>query len=85
MKHKRHSNRVTTVTFLTRQEIDFLDRMGKDCFFKYGHKLSRAEILSQLVDLLMHLGIKVEDLNLEDNSLWEALMEATKNGHKNIH
>ena len=42
-------NHVSTVTSLTREQIDYLDKLGKDAHFEYGRKLSRARILSELV------------------------------------
>ncbi|MCK9603614.1 MAG: hypothetical protein M0R66_04565 [Candidatus Omnitrophica bacterium] len=53
------------VTFLNRNEIDLLDKLGKDALFSTGMKLSRAKLLAWLVDFLEKLklngnGIKSE-------------------------
>jgi len=53
------------VTFLNRQEIDFLDKLGKDALFSCGSKISRAKILSWLVDFLKKLGIDGNNLKSE--------------------
>jgi len=45
------------VTFLNREEVDFLDKIGKDALFSTGLKLSRAKILSWLVDFIEKLKI----------------------------
>ncbi len=79
--HNNH-NSVTTVTFLTREQIDYLDKLGKDCLFKYGHKLSRSKILSDLVTLLMHLGIDVNMMDLDNGDLWKSLLKVMKDESK---
>ncbi len=38
------------VTFLDRQELDFLDEVGKDILFSEGMKVPRATILKHIVD-----------------------------------
>jgi hypothetical protein len=38
------------VTFLNRDEVDFLDKIGKDALFSTGLKVSRAKLISWLVD-----------------------------------
>ena len=74
-KPKQKTNTVTTVTFLDRNQVDFLDRLSKDYFFKYGHKLPRTKILSQLVTFLMKANITIGDLNLEDQNLADGIIE----------
>jgi uncharacterized protein (DUF934 family) len=58
--------KLRTVTFLTREQVDYLDKMGKDALFYQGRKLSRAEILSELVDFLMHSGIDIKKLDFKN-------------------
>lgn len=81
-KNSNHNNEMTVTTFLNRHQIDYLDKIGKDCFFKFGHKVSRAKILSRLVDLLMHLDISFEKLDLEHETLLEGLERLIKNAQK---
>lgn len=90
MKEKNHNSKnnnsknnhsITTVTFLTREQIDFLDKLGKDSLFKYGRKLSRAKILSELVNLLITLRVSVEDIDLDNGNLWEGLLKVIRNGN----
>ena len=78
MKTKAVNSTVTTVTFLNRQEIDYLDKLGKDYYFKYGKKLSRAKILAELVRLLMSLGIRFEEVNFENGDFHEAILSELK-------
>ena len=55
MKRKQLKQKV--VAFLNREEIDFLDRMGKDAWFSTGMKLSRTQIIEGLVNLMMEMGV----------------------------
>lgn len=50
------------VTFLNRDEVDFLDRIGKDALFSTGAKLSRAKLIAWLVDF-------AEDLNIDGQGI----------------
>jgi hypothetical protein len=45
------------ITFLTRDELDFLDKIGKDALFSAGTKLSRSKIISAIVNVIRRLGI----------------------------
>jgi len=45
------------IAMLDRQELDFLDKLGKDALFSTGHKLSYNEILRGLVDFIRDIGI----------------------------
>jgi len=51
------------ITMLGRQEIDFLDKLGKDALFSTGHKLSYNEILRGLIDFAMEVGISGEHID----------------------
>ena len=71
MKDKDH---VQAVTSLTRAQIDYLDKLGKDAHFEYGHKLSRSQILSELVRLIMELGVRIKDIDLTKETLAQGIM-----------
>jgi len=77
MKEK-NNNHITVVTFLNREQVDYLDRIGKDCFFKYGRKLPRTKILSELVDFLMKLNIDLKDIKLDKESLSSGILKIIK-------
>lgn len=47
MKKKKRKFRV--VTFLKRDELDFLDEMLKDLYFQYGIKVPRSQLLEELI------------------------------------
>lgn len=53
------------ITMLDRQEIDFLDKLGKDALFSTGHKLSYNEILRGLIDFAMDIGLSGEKIDSE--------------------
>ena len=51
------------ITMLGREEIDFLDKLGKDALFSTGHKLSYNEILRGLIDFAMEAGISGDNID----------------------
>jgi len=53
---ERNTSRV--VALLTRDEIDFIDRLSKDALFSTGRKLSRTDIIRALIDV-----VKINDIN----------------------
>lgn len=55
------------VTFLNRDEVDFLDKLGKDALFSTGTKLSRARLIAWLIDFLKGLGINGENITSEED------------------
>ena len=48
------------IAMLDRQELDFLDKLGKDALFSTGHKLSHNEILRGLVDFIRDIGVSAD-------------------------
>ncbi len=76
--------RERVVTFLDREEVDFLDKVGKDALFSTGLKLSRAKLISWIVDFAKSLEINGQDLKSEadlDKKLKEILKDSIEN-HK---
>lgn len=51
------------ITLLDRQEVEFLDKLGKDSLFSTGHKLTYNEILKGLVDFAMEMGLTGEKVD----------------------
>jgi hypothetical protein len=43
------------ITYLTREQVDWLDHVGKDAYFSTGHKIHRTEVLAALVEFVRHL------------------------------
>ena len=73
--------KLRAVTFLSRQQIDFLDKLGKDAFFYEGKKLSRSHIISELVNFLMDFGISIKNINVADDTLAQELLKMVSNNH----
>ena len=53
------------VTFLNRDEVDFLDKLGKDALFSTGLKLSRARLIAWFIDFAEKLKINGEGIKSE--------------------
>ena len=45
------------IALLNREQVDFLDEIGKDALFSTGAKLSRTKIIFAMVNALRSLGI----------------------------
>lgn len=72
------NGKITTVTFLNREQVDFLDKIDKDHHFKFGHGLSRGKILSSLVDCLMKLDINVTEIDAAKEGFCEYILRKAK-------
>ena len=62
-KFKANSIKHRVITMLDRQELDFLDKLGKDALFSVGHKLSYSEILKGLIDFSIEIGFSGDRVN----------------------
>jgi len=51
---------------LNREELDFLDKLGKDALFTTGHKLSYNDILVGLVEFVKEIGLSGERIDSYD-------------------
>lgn len=73
------------ITMLDRQEVDFLDKLGKDALFSTGHKLSYSEILRGLTDLAMEAGLSGENIDssqkLKENLIAKLAAYINKKGN----
>jgi len=63
MSKKPVTHRV--VTFLTREELDFLDKLEKDVMFSSGKYISRSQILQDMAELLAKT--KMNATGIKDN------------------
>ena len=50
--HANNARAHRVIASLNRQQVDFLDKIGKDALFSAGVKLSRTQILSAMVNVL---------------------------------
>jgi len=56
--HNPRAHRV--IASLNREQVDFLDKIGKDALFSAGVKLSRTHILSAMVNVIKRLHLTGE-------------------------
>lgn len=50
------------IASLNREQVDFLDKIGKDALFSAGVKLSRTQILAAMVNVLKRLKLSGEGI-----------------------
>jgi hypothetical protein len=51
------------ITMLARNEVEYLDKLGKDSLFSTGRKLCYSEILRWLIEFAMEVGFSGENVN----------------------
>lgn len=64
------------ITLLSREEMEFLDKLGKDAMFSSGHKLTYSEILKALTDFAMEIklsGDKVDSADSLERKIFEQI------------
>lgn len=85
MKRPNHANGNAhrVITFLTRDELDFLDKVSKDALFSAGSKLSRSKIISAIVNVIRRLNVDGSNLHSKQE-LENKLIRAMRNISKNI-
>ena len=54
------------IASLNRDQVDFLDKLGKDAQFTAGVKLSRTDIISALVNILRRLDVTGDGIHTAD-------------------
>ena len=65
------------ITMLDREEMDFLDKLGKDALFTTGHKLTYTEILKGLIDFAKDMGLngeRVDSLNAFKQKMFQQIV-----------
>ena len=76
------------VALLNKDEIEFLNQLSVDSFFSTGHRLTKVDIVSALVDATMQLGITclgVKDkVALTKKIVTAALTSAEKRGYPRV-
>ena len=63
---KNHSRSHRVIASLNRDQVDFLDKVGKDALFSCGVKLSRTEILSAMVNALKRFDLTGEGVKTSE-------------------
>ena len=66
------------VTFLDRQELDFLDKITKDILFSTGMKIPRSTVLKELIDVFSKFNPRERSQAREYTGLVELLVEKTR-------
>lgn len=74
MKTAENKIKHRVITLLDREELDFLDKLGKDALFSTGHKLSYNEILKGLIDFSREIGLSGEKVDSR-GALKEKILE----------
>ena len=64
------------ITLLDRQELEFLDKLGKDALFSNGHKLSYNEILRGLIDFSISIGLSGNNIKSREALKEKILQQA---------
>lgn len=77
---KRLKKRV--IALLTRNQMEFLDKLGMDSLFSSGHKLSRVDIISAFVDAAMASGITAEGVKNKKELIQKILTSIKKERRK---
>ena len=75
---------------LNREQVDFLDKLGKDAQFSSGVKLSRTQILAAMVNALRRLNLTGEGVTTTEqfeqrivNAMIHRVRGAKRNGERN--
>lgn len=62
MSKKTKISRHRVITMLSRKEMDFLDKLGKDALFSTGRKLTYNAILRGLLNFALEIGLSGEGI-----------------------
>ena len=77
----RLSHRV--IASLNREQVDYLDQLGKDAQFSAGIKLSRTQVLAAMVNVLLRLHLSGEGITTTEQfeqRILDALAVRTRGG-----
>lgn len=83
MKNESKISTHRVITMLNRDEMEFLDKLGKDALFSTGYKLSYNDILEGLVDFAMDMGMsgeKVDSVKAFEERMLELLKRKFEHG-----
>jgi hypothetical protein len=82
LKNSKAVNTHRVITMLNREELEFLDKLGKDSLFSTGHKLSYNEILRSLIDFAMEIPISGEKIDSQKTLKDKILAEICRSINK---
>jgi hypothetical protein len=78
-----HAHRV--IASLNRQQMDYLDQVGKDAQFSSGVKLSRTQILAAMVNAVKRLNLTGDDISTAEQfeqRIVDAIMGRNRRGRR---
>ena len=78
-----HAHRV--IASLNREQVDYLDKLGKDAQFSSGIKLSRTQILAAMVNALKRLNLTGEGVTTAEQfeqRIIDAMMSKARGGRR---
>jgi len=81
MKPNNRDTKARLVAMISRDEMDLLDRIGKDALFSAGRKLSRTEVVSAILDAVASLPITGKNIHSKEelrNYIIKAIEEKAK-------
>ena len=71
------------IASLNREQVDYLDKIGKDALFSSGVKLSRTQILAAMVNALKRLDLTGEGIARVDQFEQRIIDVIMDQGHHN--
>jgi hypothetical protein len=80
-KSARHVGRV--IAFLTREQLDFIDKISKDALYSTGKKLPRTAIIQAIIEAIRRLDLSGEGVHSQDE-LEEKIGEVAKKSLSDI-
>ncbi len=78
-----HAHRV--IASLNREQVDYLDKIGKDAQFSSGIKLSRTQIIAAMVNALKRLNLNGEGVITAEQfeqRIIDAIMNKVRGGRR---
>ena len=73
---KNEKRRYRVVTFLSREELDFLDEVTKDIYFSKGVNIPRTKLIEELIEAFHDKDKKeVEEIVLNKHSKQAAIIK----------
>lgn len=73
--HQRHK----TAVYLTKEQLDHLDRMDRDCLFSTGHRLFVTGVVGMMLEILVRLQFSTVGISSSDKFYDRLLEEWRKN------
>lgn len=77
MKHHHASSKARLIAMISRDEMDFIDKLGKDALFSTGKKLSRTEVIAALIDVMTEFPMSGRGIHSRDE-LHERIIQAIR-------